>query len=227
MHDPAPPIDASPIEDAHGVEAVGRDASLNERRAREGSAAPVTERDAAWRARIRPAALRSAVVEHDRRWARRLHRATVSTPVVLALHAVSRLGNGVLWYLVIALLPLVAGPVGLDCAVRMAFAGILNLALYKWLKPRARRRRPFETCPDIRRCAPALDDFSFPSGHTLHAVGFTTVLVAHFPAVGIVFWPIAALIAASRVILGMHYPTDVIVGAMLGWLVASAAMLVL
>ena len=61
-----------------------------------------------------------------------------------------------------------------------------------------------------------LDRYSFPSGHTLHAVSFAWQATVHFPELGWVLVPLAALIAASRVVLGLHYPTDVLAGAAIG-----------
>ena len=61
-----------------------------------------------------------------------------------------------------------------------------------------------------------LDRYSFPSGHTLHAVSFAWQVSAHFPELGWVLIPLAALIAGSRVVLGLHYPTDVLVGGLIG-----------
>ena len=69
-------------------------------------------------------------------------------------------------------------------------------------------------------CTPPLDEFSFPSGHTLHAVAFWVMLSAYYPGLS---WPLgifALLVALSRVILGMHYPSDVAVGASIGALSA-------
>jgi undecaprenyl-diphosphatase len=61
-----------------------------------------------------------------------------------------------------------------------------------------------------------LDHFSFPSGHTLHAVLFTVMLGAHFPALLPLLLVFTPLVALSRMVLGLHYPTDVLAGAFLG-----------
>jgi undecaprenyl-diphosphatase len=65
-----------------------------------------------------------------------------------------------------------------------------------------------------------LDRFSFPSGHTLHAVSFTVIAAGAFPVLALVLLPAAVLIALSRVVLGLHYPTDVLAGALLGATIA-------
>ena len=72
--------------------------------------------------------------------------------------------------------------------------------------------------------AAPLDRYSFPSGHTLHAVSFTVLATAYFPALGWVLVPFASLVAASRVVLGLHYPTDVLAGALLGTMLAGGAL---
>ena len=71
---------------------------------------------------------------------------------------------------------------------------------------------------------PPLDRYSFPSGHTLHAVCFTWQAVAHFPELAWVLVAAATLIALSRVILGLHYPTDVVAGGTIGALLATCGL---
>jgi len=135
---------------------------------------------------------------------------------------VSRLGDGVFWYTLMAILPLAHGVEGLLTSAQMLAAGLVGLALYKMLKHTLVRERPFIGLLGIECAMPPLDRYSFPSGHTLHAVLFTCIAVAHFPVLGLVLIPFALLVAASRVILGLHYPTDVAAGAALG---ATLAMM--
>lgn len=134
----------------------------------------------------------------------------------------SRLGDGIVWYVVILSLPLLYGAPALKPAAVMALTGFLGVALYKLLKKVFVRERPFITHSSIALAGAPLDRYSFPSGHTLHAVSFAWQVSAHYPELGWVLIPLATVIAGSRVVLGLHYPTDVLVGAVIG---ASLAQL--
>ncbi|HEY0768172.1 MAG TPA: phosphatase PAP2 family protein [Steroidobacteraceae bacterium] len=136
----------------------------------------------------------------------------------------SRLGDGVLWYVLILVLPLLYGAAGVRPAIVMALTGALGVALYTLLKHLFVRERPFITHTKIDPAVAPLDRYSFPSGHTLHAVSFAWQASAHFPELGWLLLPLAALIAGSRVVLGLHYPSDVLAGAALGAALAELAM---
>lgn len=134
---------------------------------------------------------------------------------------ISRLGDGVAWYVLIALLPLLYGGRGLATSLLMMAVGLVALLLYRWLKVHTTRSRPRDMDPRILRTTDPLDQFSFPSGHTLHAVAFTTVALSAFPYLGWALIPFALLVASSRVVLGLHYPSDVVAGALVGFMVAQ------
>mgnify|MGYP002713095070 CR=1 FL=1 len=137
--------------------------------------------------------------------------------VVRALFAViSRLGNGVFWYALILALPLMFGMQALQTSIMMAITGVIGVVIYKLLKNNLVRQRPCIQHAAIQQGTAMLDLYSFPSGHTLHSVSFTIIAVQAFPQLGVVLIPFTMLIAASRVVLGLHYPSDVAVGAMIG-----------
>jgi undecaprenyl-diphosphatase len=136
----------------------------------------------------------------------------------------SRLGNGVAWYVLILALPVIYGAPALRPAIVMALTGALGVVLYSLLKRLFVRERPFITHASIDRAAAPLDRYSFPSGHTLHAVSFAWQATAHFPELGWVLLPFAVLVAGSRVVLGLHYPSDVLAGAAVGSALAELGL---
>jgi len=144
---------------------------------------------------------------------------------------VSRLGDGVFWYAIIVMMPLFMGlhlhQDGLIASAHMLMAAAVGLVTYKLLKRKLVRERPFISFDAIECAMPPLDRYSFPSGHTLHAVLFTSISTTYVPELSIILVPFTMLIALSRVVLGLHYPTDVLVGALLGWMVARLSWFVI
>ncbi len=138
----------------------------------------------------------------------------------------SRLGDGVFWYtLMIALLLNYQGE-ALQAVLHMIVVGLIGTGIYKVIKGKTLRPRPFNVYPAIVCVGKTLDQFSFPSGHTMHAVAFSIVAVAYFPALIWLVTPFAVLVALSRPILGLHYPSDVLAGAALGAVIASASLMI-
>jgi undecaprenyl-diphosphatase len=172
----------------------------------------------------RSARLFQRVDAYEQRLCRSLNRG-LERPVMRDLFVVvSRLGDGPAWYALVLLIPVRYGEAGLKPALVMAATGIVGVALYKILKHQLVRERPYITFAAIHAGTAPLDRYSFPSGHTLHAVSLTVLATVYFPALGWALVPFASLIAASRVVLGLHYPTDVLAGAMLGTALAGAAL---
>ena len=130
---------------------------------------------------------------------------------------VSRLGDGVFWYVLMAVLPVVYGLGAMEVSLRMAGASISGLIIYKLIKSFTERPRPFVKNKNIVLGTAPLDQYSFPSGHTLHAVSFTLIAIHFYPLLAWMLVPFALLVAMSRVVLGLHYPTDVLAGAIIGF----------
>lgn len=135
---------------------------------------------------------------------------------------ISRLGDGWFWAIatVIMLTSLVLQNVAANvvaikvCVVLVtSFCGYL---LYKYLKVHTVRPRPYQVHQTITLGERPLDVFSFPSGHTLQAVLFTIMIGHQVPMMLWVLLPFTLLVALSRLVLGLHYPTDVLVGAGIG-----------
>ena len=150
----------------------------------------------------------------------RFNRSCHVRPLKTLFVSVSRLGNGSLWYTLILLMPVLYGWRGLEIVVQMLMTGAFGLWLYTRIKHKTHRIRPYAAYRGFHLGTAPLDKFSFPSGHTLHAVMFTVIILAQDIAWAWFLIPLTALIALSRLVLGLHYPSDVLAGGGLGYLLA-------
>jgi undecaprenyl-diphosphatase len=156
----------------------------------------------------------------------RLNAAMRIVPALRLFRIVSRLGDGIFWYALMLALLAAGGAAALVPVAHMAATGLACTILYKWLKSKTSRPRPFAVESAVRAGADPLDAFSFPSGHTLHAVAFSAIAVGYYPMLALLLAPFTVLVALSRIVLGLHYPSDVLAGAALGALLAGASFLI-
>jgi undecaprenyl-diphosphatase len=143
----------------------------------------------------------------------------------------TRLGDGWVWLAIAALLP-AGGSRGLQVLSAVSVAAGLANALQLCVKGRIRRARPCaRTGPRHFEVGPLgwfrSDRFSFPSGHALNAFAIGSVVALAFPPAAVPVLAVAASVAVSRVVLGLHWPSDVLTGALVGLLIGTAAWLVL
>jgi len=137
---------------------------------------------------------------------------------------VSRLGDGPAYLIVGVTCAALLESAGFAFIVQVVLTAAMGIVAYKGLKARLVRERPYITHDGIVCGTAPLDRYSFPSGHTMHAVSFAILFTAHVPIMIWIMAPFALLVAASRVVLGLHYPSDVLVGAALGAFLASASL---
>jgi undecaprenyl-diphosphatase len=97
---------------------------------------------------------------------------------------------------------------------RMAIVLIVSQTVVFLVKRLVHRPRPFKVVSNIINQKLTTCPYSFPSGHTCAAFSLAYVMAASFPGLGLISFSLASLVGLSRVYLGVHYPTDVIVGVM-------------
>jgi len=104
-----------------------------------------------------------------------------------------------------------------DLAKLMALSFLLERICYKVFKRLFKRNRPPEAIPGFKSVVEPSDRFSFPSGHTSAAFMVTCIFTYFFPLIGLILIPWALCVGAARVVLGVHFPSDVFAGAAMGY----------
>lgn len=151
-------------------------------------------------------------------------RNCILTPVMVFL---SRIADyGMLWIFIGIILLCIRDT--RKAGVTVALSMVTNLlALNLVLKNLVDRIRPYEVIDGLTRLVPAEKSFSFPSGHAGHAFAAAVVIYVMLPKkYGIPALILAVLIAFSRLYVGVHYPTDVLAGSLVGTVIALLAVAV-
>ncbi len=142
------------------------------------------------------------------------------SPLLRVARHVSHTGNGYLYPLV----PLIILLTGADkplLFIQLAIVAFgVERMIYFFAKNSFRRKRPANILPGYASVIIASDEFSFPSGHSSAAFLMTTLLVIFYGPLFAVLYFWSSAVAVSRVILGVHFPTDVLVGSTMGTLIA-------
>jgi undecaprenyl-diphosphatase len=135
--------------------------------------------------------------------------------LVRLARVVSRTADGPL-YGILALILVYSGQEPQLTLLKCLLLGfLLERSLYWILKNVCRRNRP-QAALNIPSFVIPTDRFSFPSGHTSAAFLVTTLVSAFYPAWVPVLFPWAILVGMARVVLGVHFPTDTLIGALMG-----------
>jgi len=172
---------------------------------------------------------RQSVVKHITGYDYRLmHRANnwkAPRWIRLWMIVATRGGDGWLWYSMGLVLLLFGGPVRFAAVGAATVAGAFGSLLFVQLKRRIRRPRP---CHIEAHCWAKLlppDQFSFPSGHSITAFAVAIPLGLFYPTLmpGLLF--MATSIAISRILLGMHFLSDVAAGSFIGSLLGYSSFL--
>ncbi len=139
----------------------------------------------------------------------------------------SHSGDGYLYPFIAAVLFVTHPGLADDFLITGLTAFAIELPSYKVLKSCIKRDRPCEVLTGIQKRLDPIDQFSFPSGHTAAAFLMATLLGCYFPMLIFPAFLWAICVAFSRIYMGVHYPTDILAGMLLGTLSALAGLLII
>jgi undecaprenyl-diphosphatase len=167
-------------------------------------------------------AMLNFIAHRDHRLMRRVNRWYAPRWIRVWMLCATRGGDGWLWYAMGFILLVFGGEERLAAIGSAALAAGLGIALFLRLKKATGRRRPCAIEPHCWATLLPPDQFSFPSGHTITAFSVAVSLSLFYPelAPGLLFCALS--VAASRVLLGMHFLSDVLAGAAIGTVLAFA-----
>lgn len=152
----------------------------------------------------------------DRRLMRRVHRWKPPRWFRILMISSTRCGDGWLWYALGVILLVFGGPRRFAAVIAAGVAAVVGILLFKLLKQVSHRSRPCHLEPHCWSRVLPPDQFSFPSGHSITAFAIAICVGMFYPQLQDALLLVAACIAASRVILGMHFLSDVLAGSAIG-----------
>ena len=156
------------------------------------------------------------IQSNDHRLMRKIHRWRAPRWFRILMIMMTRLGDGWLWYSIGLILLVFGGSqkfLAIGSATAAAAAGNF---LFRTLNHASRRKRPCELEPHCWASILPPDKYSFPSGHSITSFAIALSIGMFYPDLQIVLLAVALLIASSRIILGMHFLSDVLAGSAIG-----------
>lgn len=161
-------------------------------------------------------AVLEAIARRDHGIMRTIHRWPAPRWIRWWMVSATRGGDGWLWGLLGLVLLLSGGADRFYAVGEAGAASALGILVFRYLKRVTGRRRPCALQPHCWSTLLPPDQFSFPSGHTITAFAVVTPIYAHYPGALPVLLFCALSVAVSRVLLGMHFLSDVVAGAAIG-----------
>jgi undecaprenyl-diphosphatase len=172
----------------------------------------------------RASAMLSYIARRDQTLMLRVNRWHAPRWIRLWMICATRGGDGWLWYALGVVILAVGGDHRFMAVGAALMAAGLGTAIFLRIKKATGRKRPCAIEPHCWAKLLPPDQFSFPSGHTITAFAVSVALSRYYPemATGLLFC--AGSIAASRVLLGMHFLSDVLAGAAIGTTLALGSV---
>jgi undecaprenyl-diphosphatase len=164
------------------------------------------------------------IENRDHRLMRRLNRWRAPRWIRFWMLAATRMGDGWLWYSLGFILLLMGGEQRFAAVGAAGCAALTGVLVFKALKSISRRQRPCQLEPHCWSKILPPDKFSFPSGHTMTAFSIALVISYFYPSLEGPMYFLAISIAVSRIVLGMHFLSDVLAGAVLGSALGIASL---
>jgi undecaprenyl-diphosphatase len=156
------------------------------------------------------------IERRDHRLMRRMNRWRAPRWIRIWMIAATRMGDGWIWYGLGIMLLVFGGPQRLAAIGSSGLAAILGIIVFKALKKLSHRPRPCQFEPHCWSKVLPPDQFSFPSGHTMTAFSIALVISYFYPLLEGPLFSLALSIGVSRIVLGMHFLSDVLAGVVLG-----------
>jgi undecaprenyl-diphosphatase len=164
------------------------------------------------------------IERRDHRVMRRVNHWRAPRWIRLWMIAATRMGDGWVWYGLGALLLTFGGPQRFAAVGAAGLAAVTGIFVFKALKKLSQRPRPCHIEPHCWAKVLPPDQFSFPSGHTMTAFSIAIVVSFFYPHLEGVLFFLAVSIAVSRIVLGMHFLSDVLAGVVLGVALGCASL---
>ena len=164
------------------------------------------------------------IERRDHRVMRRMNRWRAPRWFRYWMIAATRMGDGWIWYALGISLLVIGGGQRFTAVSAAGAAAIVGIFVFKLLKHVSQRPRPCQIEPHCWSSISPPDRFSFPSGHTMTAFSIAFVLSYFYPGLEPTLYFLAFSIALSRIVLGMHFLSDVLAGIVLGVSLGCAAL---
>jgi len=160
----------------------------------------------------------------DHRLMRRMNRWRAPGWIRIWMIASTRMGDGWIWYGLGLMLLAYGGPQRFAAIGAAGSAAVLGIFVFKALKRLSQRPRPCQIEPHCWSKVLPPDKFSFPSGHTMTAFSIALVVSYFYPSLEGMLFFLALSIAVSRIVLGMHFLSDVLAGVVMGVALGCASI---
>ena len=164
------------------------------------------------------------IERRDHRLMRRMNRWRAPRWIRYWMIAATRMGDGWIWYGLGAMLLLYGGAQRFEAVGAAGSAALIGVLVFKAIKKISQRPRPCQFEPHCWSKVLPPDQFSFPSGHTMTAFSVTLVVSYFYPSLEAPLYFLAVSIAVSRIVLGMHFLSDVLAGVVLGVALGCASI---